>query len=314
MFQRSLSKGIIVLALLMLAATSEDDPYSCDGPGPQGPYYSDKVRVAFGEDTFVAVGELAYIWNASDGVLSTLIDLTDNLNPHLYAVAHGAGRWIAAGDRGRGFTSTDGLAWSLVEFPTTQTLRGAAFGAGHHVVVGGHGRVLSASDGITWKTRESHTERGLHDVVYGDDRFVAVGDRGTILTSPDAIEWTRRTTRTTTNLRGVGWGDGQFVAVGEAGWILTSPDGVHWTQQSAPTQATFRDVEFGAGGFVIVGETGIVLSSVDASTWTPRPTPISNADWTGIAYGNGLFVAVGNIPRQSSGYWIRSSDGATWFR
>jgi hypothetical protein len=51
-------------------------------------------------------------------------------------------------------------------------------------------------------------------------------------------------------------------------------------------------VAYGNGLFVAVGYGGTILTSPDGAGWTARTSGTSNA-LLGVAYGNGKFVAVG---------------------
>ena len=63
---------------------------------------------------------------------------------------------------------------------------------------------------------------------------------------------------------------------------------------------------FANGAFVAVGDDGTVLRSVDGGqSWTLSATP-GSADLSSIAYGSGVFVAVGGTSVYTS------PDGAAW--
>jgi hypothetical protein len=79
--------------------------------------------------------------------------------------------------------------------------------------------------------------------------------------------------------------------VGLGGTILTSPDGVTWTRRTSGTNSELRGVAYGDGLFVAVGD-GTILTSPDGVSWTRQTPPTGN--WLyGVTYGNGRFVAVG---------------------
>jgi len=127
--------------------------------------------------------------------------------------------------------------------------------------------------------------------------------------------WTPRTSGTSNWLYGVAYGNGTFVAVGSGsgGTILTSPDGVNWTQRTSGTSdyLFLNDVTYGNGLFVAVGDYGVILTSSDGVTWTRRTLETSN--WLyGVAYVNGLFVAVGYNVSGYRGIIFTSPDGVNW--
>lgn len=61
----------------------------------------------------------------------------------------------------------------------------------------------------------------------------------------------------------------------------------------------------GAGVYVAVGKNGFIMRSTDGDHWNPV-TPVIDKDLYSIAYGNGVFVAVGG------GKTLVSSDGLAW--
>mgnify|MGYP000385046333 CR=1 FL=1 len=69
---------------------------------------------------------------------------------------------------------------------------------------------------------------------------------------------------------------------------------------------TLYGVAYGGGLFVAVGDSGRIWSSPDGITWTDQGLQGSNTLY-GVAYGGGLFVAVGN-----NGQIFSSTDGTTW--
>jgi hypothetical protein len=59
-----------------------------------------------------------------------------------------------------------------------------------------------------------------------------------------------------------------------------------------------RGVAYGNGLFVAVGDRGTILTSPDGVNWTERT---SGTNWLfGVTYGNGTFVAVGGTKVPSS--------------
>ncbi|MBA4371674.1 MAG: cell wall-binding protein [Thermodesulfovibrio sp.] len=77
-------------------------------------------------------------------------------------------------------------------------------------------------------------------------------------------------------------------------------------RNSVPGGYTLNAVAYGNGMFVAVGSQGTILSSPDGTNWTPQ-TSGTITTLNGVAYGSDLFVAVG-----SEGMLITSPDGITW--
>ena len=236
--------------------------------------------------------------------------------------------WLAVGNNGTAYISTDGKTWTSDTMPTmtppnpNPNLNGitATGNLLKGVAVGDGGTILMRDDS-SWFQQTSVTTNNLNGVAFaytsglntdgsnnnGIPLLVAVGDSGTIVTSPNYADWTLRTSTTTKNLNGVTYGgNSQFVAVGESGTILTSPDGVTWRSQTLSTTVKLTGVTYGNSLFVAVGAAGTILTSPDGVTWTSQ-TYWNNVNLNGVTYGNSLFVAVG-----AAGTCLTSPDGVTW--
>lgn len=109
------------------------------------------------------------------------------------------------------------------------------------------------------------------------------------------------------------WDGSKFIGVGSFGTILTSYNGLNWTRQVSGTGAMLMGIAWSGSQFVVIGSQTI-LTSPDGFTWTTQnPVPAPTAQFRDIAWGNGLFVAVG--PLGSSGGTnsvFTSPDGVTW--
>ena len=166
----------------------------------------------------------------------------------------------------------------------------------------------------------------VSDVICANGQFVAVDEGGDILTSSNGVDWAVRDCGYACTLTGVAFGNGTYVAVGSTGGTplaLTSPDGVAWTAHSVGqgTSGGLLSVSFGNGTFV-AGSLGAdcpgIFSSPDGATWTARVTSdfVVNLGMAGIysiAYGSGLFVAVGPAdPFNPTQPMLTSADGTNW--
>lgn len=189
-------------------------------------------------------------------------------------------------------------------------------------LVAGYGaRRVTSPDGLVFGNDVQSIERGFDDwdnlraSTADGGYYVAVGGgpknegggsfgRGywRVLVSADGIDWV--------DMRGVGnwfggvaYGNGLWVAAGGNGWWGHSKDLVYWVQNPEhPTNnSAYRDLAFGDGMFIAVGG-GNRMMSRDGLKWTQRTAGSSQA----IVFGGGKFVAVG-----SDGCAV-TSDGITW--
>ncbi|NWF55313.1 MAG: choice-of-anchor D domain-containing protein [Syntrophaceae bacterium] len=219
-------------------------------------------------------------------------------------ILYGNGIFIAPGESGAIYTSTDGEEWKERSPGTGQALWDAAYGSGAFVAVGKGGTILTSPDGEKWTRSDSGAHLDLHGVAYGAEIFVAVGNSGLILTSPDGLTWSAKDSGTHQGLKQIAFGDGTFVAVGEKGTILTSADGEAWTERKSSTGGDLKGIAFGRKTFVAVGET--ILTSSNGAAWTDKGAR-TNHRFFGIAYGSGVFAAVAD-----NGIIFTSSDGSEW--
>lgn len=72
-----------------------------------------------------------------------------------------------------------------------------------------------------------------------------------------------------------------------------------------------RGIIYGNSKYVVFGDGGFVATSTDLSTWTYATSIPTAVRITGMAYGAGLYVAVGTSSTALGGVWT-SPDGVTW--
>lgn len=119
----------------------------------------------------------------------------------------------------------------------------------------------------------------------------------------------------TENFYSVGWdGDETFVAVGEAATVQWSWRGERWNAESFDTATgAMSGVVWGEADSLwvavgrLAGGNGQIESSPDGVTWTARAPGGSSDDLNDVAYGGGIFVAVGD-----AGEIQRSTNGTAW--
>jgi photosystem II stability/assembly factor-like uncharacterized protein len=246
---------------------------------------------------------------------------TETLN----SIVYGNGLFIAAGNMGAAFRSTDGIQWteSPISPSSTASFKEIIWDSKLFVAVGSSGIIFTSSNGSEWTDRSSsvdNTNIYFESVAAGDGGYVAVGWEGgtsgghRIYTSSDATSWTAKTSPVTTSsarLYDVVWGDGQFVAVGSNGVVMTSSDGAEWTVQTTPATQMLSCVAFIDGLYYAGGGEmdAYLITSPDAVTWTRRTIPMINKN-----YSNPIqdIIVFGDNVAAVCKYLYTSTDGITW--
>lgn len=143
-------------------------------------------------------------------------------------------------------------------------------------------------------------------------RWVAVGDSAGVWTCDDttAATWTQRTTTISGSINNVASNSQSlYVLVADGGQLATSPDGATWTQRTPSSFSTsnITGIAYGNGYWVATGQSGKIATSTDGITWTQRTSGTANYLYQ-VAYGNGVWVAAG-----ASGTLVTATDPTgTW--
>ncbi len=190
-------------------------------------YYNRNLYgVAFGNSTFVAVGDYGKIVRSTDNGASWSHVTSGKYEGsgayslygtnYLRGVTFGNNTFVAVGYTGKIIRSTnDGSSWDNVTAVNSDNLYGVTFGNGTFVAVGQSGTIIkSTNNGASWSSSSSGGKT-LNGVTFGNNIFMAVGEDGRIVKSTadgvtstdDGSNWSSLNSRTTNNLKGVTFGD-----------------------------------------------------------------------------------------------------------
>ncbi len=271
--------------------------------------------VLFANNQFVGAGSTGNIFTSPDG--TTWTPRQSVTARTMRDFAYGDGRYVAVSNSSAAFaTSTDGVTWTAGTNAagSGSSLNAVAYGNGIFVAVGG-GLIATTTDGVNWINRSPTGTFTLLGVTYGGGVFVAVGNGGVAYRSLDGLTWTPvSTTGTASNLNGIAYGAGMFTAVGASGAVTTSADlGLTWTATTSGANS-LNAVRFAQNQFIMVGASSTVLTSQTLSTpaaltLTSRTLPTGGQTLTGVAFGDGFYIAVGTT---SSNTCFISTDAVTW--
>jgi len=151
--------------------------------------------------------------------------------------------------------------------PLDHPLRGVTWGNNGFVAVGDEGEVYTSTNGDTWHKRNTGTNKDLNGVAWDavGAQFIAVGADGTIITSPSGQNntWTSQLSGTTKKLNSVAMATHKMIAVGDTGTILYSEDGVHWN--TTILSATIDPAVRAASITKISCSNGVLVATVNPS-------------------------------------------------
>ena len=214
------------------------------------------------------------------------------------------------------------------ESGTFGSIRALTYGNGMWVVVGYSGLVLTSRNGTSWTKQiiKSNSKRWnqytsantthLMDVAYNNGLWVVVGSFGTILTSSDAISWKQQPTQGNISFQEIAYGNGMWAAVDDNGNIFTSSNGNYWKKINI--SASYMSIVYANDMWIIGDSAGRLFTSRNGTSWTINEEASKLlGSINDIAYGNGMWVAVGNIPYDHTPHQsniLTSKDGKTWQR
>ena len=274
-------------------------------PGGGGNIYgrrNEKNRAAFGNDTFVAIGDKA------------LFDHT----PIMYV-------------------SNNGVIYDKVDvdLPTNEYFNGLVFGGGLFVGVF-ESKVIYSEDGRSWTTVSLDKKYEGARICFGIDTFMIVpAEKGVNVcyTSKDAVTWTAHnmpSVHDEGNYIGLCYGDGKFVAITASDYaedtkITVSIDkGETWSDLKPVSGfRRARKIIYGHGKYIIISDPGTykevkhIAISKDLSTWVALYGSDDNWYPESIGITNTGFCASAQM-REKDGYirthYFSSEDGYTWNR
>lgn len=142
--------------------------------------------------------------------------------------------------------------------------------------------------------------------------FAGCGGGGSKDTNPtpgDPLDsWKARITGIAVPNSKVVYGNGTYVAFNYSNTnIYMSSDGSSWIiRTSGISNSAFSGITYGNGAFVVVGDNGTIITSGDGVFWSAR-TSGTSSKLLDVTYGNGIYVVLG-----SGGRMLTSSDGTIW--
>jgi hypothetical protein len=130
---------------------------------------------------------------------------------------------------------------------------------------------------------------------------------------PPGEVWTPKPTGISGGLTAIEWLNGQFlIGATSSGRIFTSPDGDNLTQRhDISTYHSIQGIAYGNNVYVAVGESGRILTSSNAASWTLQIVTNDPMSFLDVVFAGGQFVAVGAYNGYRSVIYT-SADGVNW--
>jgi len=269
--------------------------------------------IAYGNDTFVAVGDNSQIYTSIDGEhwqmqrggSNSLINITDDddvifVNNRFY---------FADGEYIR--ISYDGIhvEHSILVNTDSDDVRALTFANSQFVAVTKKGSIYTSTDGFIWQKRlTQEAGKYFQDVEFGNGLYIAVGNDGSIFTSESGVDWINSNNDIVglTDLFGITYGSTGFVTVGQSGKVFTSSDGINWSTQTSGITQYLYSISYAHDTYVAVGNSGTHLISIDGIMWT-------NMDSGSRNFKKIVATSQGFIAVASSGVISESFDyGQSW--
>lgn len=231
---------------------------------------------AFGNGTFVTVGDVGKIMSSPDGINWTA--QVSGSSANLASVTFLNNQFLALGNSGAVLTSPNGSNWTSHVTATTNQWRGATYVNGRYLLVGfnsplGRALVGTSSDLVQINRFPPGFDQYYSCVAHGAGRYVAGGFGGYVLTSPNGTTWNTTNRIHFEHINDLAFQDNVFVAAANAGKLMTSPTGTNWTLRAqGMTTRDLNAVAYGNGTLVVVGDAGTILQS---GSFGPAPDIIS---------------------------------------
>ena len=176
-----------------------------------------------------AAGTILYSEPGSSGLTTSFVLTNKFATQDFQDVGYHDGTFVAVGNQGSIYRSTDGETWSGVTTTSiTTNLFSVHYGKDRWISVGAASSIISSTDdGLNWSVVSDSSDVGnsfsIMDVHYQNNVWLAVGNGSRTLNSINGLNWFRQSVPNNPgNLRSVTYGDNKMVVVGINSTIVWS--------------------------------------------------------------------------------------------
>ena len=214
-------------------------------------------------------------------------------------VAYGLGQYLALGNGGTIFASTNLSTWNLQTSPVC-SIHSLAQGNGVYAGVSDCGNIFSSEDGIHFIQRRA-CDGFLTSVIFTNGLFVTAGNSA-VLHSTDATNWTTISPPCSDVISQLKYADGLWMAIC-GNRIISSAEGTNWFPVYPPCPNSISTIQFSDG--LWVASCGNIMSSIDGTNWTVQLQ--NEGALSFLIHGDNRWVGCG-----VSGRIWSSPDGINW--
>lgn len=223
-------------------------------------------------------------------------------------------------------SSTDGLTWTYSTFPNTpntgaEGANDVCYGNGKYAaVVDGWTYHFYSTDAVTWTESAKDTSGSAFTAVcvaYGASKYVTAGNSGRSQYSSNGINWTRNNSSYIGSLSfadHIAYGNGVFIVSYSSdqtmGGLGYSTDGVTWSTVFS-NGGFWAGVIFANNKFLAYGYNKVAYST-DGSNWTMVDLTALQFSFQDVAYGDGVYLALGMTASTLNYCYYYSYDGVNW--
>lgn len=208
---------------------------------------NDWQHIVFGNNKFVASGNLGYFLTSLDGKnWSSQYNHNKTINDFIFA----NDKFIATTSDGKILISGDTVNWSQISCCGTDNFKTLTYGGGKFVAIATNSKKsYTSNNGRSWVMRNQVSTADIGNVRFGGGVFIATLGNDKIAISSDGISWREEDfPELTSNGEGIEFGGNSFV-IFKSNWpanrSYSSLDTKNWMGATTPDNKIIKSVVFG---------------------------------------------------------------------
>lgn len=280
--------------------------------------------VIYANSRYIIVGTNNTMLTSTDAITWTAVNIGANSTDPLFCIIYAQGKFhvgVRQSTESRVFSSATGAAGTW----TSSIITGAGGNLNRIVYLNNtffafnaNTNIFTSTNGTSWSAFSNSRLTGTNQVFngfYDGTTYFLFGSCTEhsylgVFTSTDGVNFSLQPQKAYIVTQYSAFVNGRYFVLGNEG-LVSSSDGINW----AFPGGSYNAITYNGSMYVAVGQTGSTEGAIYTSTnWTNWTK--SNSTFfrplNGITYGNGRFVAVGNVDGSSMGTVVSSTDGTSW--